>query len=313
MSVATFRNESELKKAGFQLDPVTGDVCKIPQQGVVWEMTDEEFAAHAATFSAGQCATMIQEAKDQAIRCFKRGAEWYYAAGRWLLWAKKKNVFVGGWEGWVAFCEDECAISPAQASKYMKFASRFTPQEVAAFSFGDERFSLERALGYEDDSTEDGDNGNTQQQEGESSEDAGEDTENEPAGSSTDGNEQSQVNGSNQPRPEPKTQKKSAERQKTEKTANSATPTRKQWKFTEKTKPHVSVSYPGRFLFRFDDATSHEFHLNRKQAEVLQTQLAAALEKDDELGTELANRPLPERSVELQLPRLAEGTAQPVH
>lgn len=152
MSVAKFRDERELKKAGFHLDPVTGEVATIPL-AVVWEMTDEQFEAHAAKFSAGQCAMMIQDAKNQAIRCFKRGAEWYYAAGRWLLWAKKQNVFAGGWEAWVAFCEDECAISPAQASKYMKFATRFTPQQVAAFSFADERFSLERALGYEDDST----------------------------------------------------------------------------------------------------------------------------------------------------------------
>ena len=151
MSVPKFRDERELKKAGLQLDPVTGEVAAIPQV-VVWEMTDEQFEAHAARLSADQCATMIQEAKNQATRCFKRGAEWYYAAGRWLLWAKKKNAFAG-WEGWVSFCQDECAISPTQASKYMKFASRFTPQDVAAFSFGDERFSLERALGYEDDST----------------------------------------------------------------------------------------------------------------------------------------------------------------
>jgi hypothetical protein len=303
MSVAKFRDERELKKAGLQLDPVTGEVATIPL-AVVWEMTDEEFDAHAAKFSAGQCATMIQEAKNQAIRCFKRGAEWYYAAGRWLLWAKKKNVFAGGWEAWVAFCQDECAISPAQASKYMKFASRFSPKEVAAFSFGDERFSLERALGYEDDSSEDADDGEIQELEEESSEDADDGKEKEPAVSPTNGNEQSQLNGSMQ-RPEPKTKKTSAGRQKTGKTTKPAPPSRKKWTFGEKTKPEVSVIYPGKFRFRFDDAASLEFTLNRDQAEQTLAQLAAAMEKDDELGT-------PEQSLEVQCPRLAEGTTQPV-
>lgn len=99
MSVIRFRNEDALIKSGHQLDPVTGEIAKIPQ-GVVWEMTDEEFAAHAASFNAAQCVEMIREAHKQVARCFKRGAEWYYAAGRWLAWVKKKTCTLVGLIGW---------------------------------------------------------------------------------------------------------------------------------------------------------------------------------------------------------------------
>jgi hypothetical protein len=145
MSVIKICNEDEPAHQGHELVPMKGEIDTV-LHGLVWEMNDDQFAAFASQFNTAQCAAMIRDAHQQCLACFKRGAEWYYAAGRWLAWVKAKKLHepYGGWE---VFCKEECKISPSQAWKYKEFAERFKPEQIS--SFDGKRFSLERALGYE--------------------------------------------------------------------------------------------------------------------------------------------------------------------
>ena len=112
----------------------------------VWEMDHDQFGAFAAGFSGEQIAHLIREAHKQAVGCLKRGAEWYYAAGRWLGFVRNNHLY--GDNGWEAFCRKQCGLSPSQAWKYMTFAAQTDPATLTWASFANERFSLEKALGY---------------------------------------------------------------------------------------------------------------------------------------------------------------------
>jgi hypothetical protein len=143
MSTLKVKSETDLAKMGLQVDPVKNEARPI-RQGVVWDMSLEEFNTFAAGFTGEQIADKIKEALDQGLSSLKRGAQWYYTAGRWLNFIKTNKLYPQ--DGWEAFCQT-VRLSPSQAWKYRTFAQRFTPQDVK--DFGAERFSLEGALGYQ--------------------------------------------------------------------------------------------------------------------------------------------------------------------
>lgn len=261
MSTIRIRNEEELSNAGLQLDPTTGELATIPQ-GVVWEMTDDQFAAFAVSFSSTQCAAMIREALEQGLRCLKRGAEWYYAAGRWLSWVKEKQLY--GIEGWESFCEDHCKVSPSQAWKYREFAQRFTPQEIR--SFGDERFSLERALGYAPKQSTEAPPSSTRKKATKavmaSQDDVAEDSE-------------ENADDDDGPRSPSDDKPDVAEEE----------PTQKEYErqFAEDgTKTAVKFLHPGHFELRVEDGDSVcRLHLSRRHIDTLYWQFDKAMDKDD--------------------------------
>lgn len=111
----------------------------------VAEMPDDEFADYAAGFTAAQAAQIIKNAHTQGLLYVRRGAWWYYLAGRWLKYAEQTKLY-GGHGDWENWCVTACGISRVTAGKYMKFYETHTAPTVK--SFGDERFNLDRVLGY---------------------------------------------------------------------------------------------------------------------------------------------------------------------
>lgn len=101
-------------------------------------MTQEEFARFAKSLSPEALAENILHCHEQVARSLweaaeplKRGIEWAFGAGRFLLWIKKKVLKHGEFEQWV---RENCPFDKRQAQRYMRLVKKWPEIQAKATS-----------------------------------------------------------------------------------------------------------------------------------------------------------------------------------
>ena len=98
-----------------------------------------------ANMTATALAAFVLQCHERGTQAVLTAAEWFWRAGNALIHAKESKKYGqhGDWEQWV---RNKCKISPSQARKYKLWARQVNESEVK--SFANERFDLEKALGF---------------------------------------------------------------------------------------------------------------------------------------------------------------------